>query len=55
MVFDILKGWLLVIFTILLFIVGWTAEALCVPLSRCLERPLINDFIRDLWKNSFKH
>ena len=55
MIFDILKGIVLVIFTLLVFIIGWIVEALCLPLSSGLEKPLINNFISELWKKSFKY
>ena len=55
MVFDILKGIVLIVFTLIVFLVGFFAEAICAPVSRGKDQLLINDFINELWKNSYKH
>ena len=55
MIFDVLKGIVLVVFTVIIFIVGWFAEVICTPVGRHKKDPLINDFISELWKNSYKH
>tara|TARA_R110000772_G_scaffold154835_1_gene265882 strand:- start:55 stop:222 length:168 start_codon:yes stop_codon:yes gene_type:complete len=55
MIFDVLKGIVLIVFTVIVFIVAWLAEAICTPIGRHEEQPLINDFISELWKNSYKH
>tara|TARA_R110000772_G_scaffold86796_1_gene181495 strand:+ start:1413 stop:1580 length:168 start_codon:yes stop_codon:yes gene_type:complete len=54
MIFDVLKGMVLIVFTVIVFPVGFFAEAICTPLSEQNKQPLINDFISELWKNSYK-
>jgi len=55
MIFDVLKGIVLVIFTTIIFIVGFFAEIICTPLSRYKDKLLIDGFISELWRNSYKH
>lgn len=55
MIFDILKGIVLIVFTVIVFPIGFFAEAICTPLSGQKKQPLINDFISELWENSYKH
>tara|TARA_R110000796_G_scaffold58965_5_gene135842 strand:+ start:2948 stop:3115 length:168 start_codon:yes stop_codon:yes gene_type:complete len=55
MIFDILKGIVLIVFTVIVFPVGFFAESICTPLSEHKKQPLINDFISELWKNSYKY
>jgi hypothetical protein len=55
MIFDILKGIVLVVFTIIILILGWVIEIIATPSGRYGSDPLINNFINDLWKNSYKH
>ena len=55
MIFDVLKGIVLVVFTVIIFMLGWFAEIICTPMGRCETHPLISDFISKLWKNSYKH
>lgn len=54
MIFDVLKGIVLIVFTVIVVPVGFFAEVICTPVSRSKDRPLINDFISELWKNSYK-
>ena len=55
MIFDVLKGVVLIVFTVIIFVVGFFAEAICTPIGRIKEQSLINDFISKLWKNSYKY
>tara|TARA_R110000851_G_scaffold203920_1_gene355822 strand:- start:32 stop:199 length:168 start_codon:yes stop_codon:yes gene_type:complete len=54
MIFDVLKGIVLIVFTVIIFTVGFFAEAICVPFYRDKEQFLTSDFISELWKNSYK-
>ena len=55
MVFDVLKGIVLIVFTVIVFPVGFFAEAICTPIGGQKKQPLINDFISELWENSYKY
>ena len=54
MVFDVLKGIVLVVFTIFIFLLGFFAEVICAPFIKTGKQPLINKFIAKLWANSYK-
>jgi len=54
MIINVIKGMILILFTIVIYPIGFLAEAICIPLSKSSKDVLIKNFVNDLWENSFK-
>ncbi len=52
MIFDILKGIVLVVFSAIIIIVGCLAEVICIPFKE--ENGSTMKYIQELWIKSYK-
>lgn len=54
MIFDILKGIVLVIFTVPILLLGVLMEIVCIPITRHKGRTRISLFIDEMWSEAYK-